>query len=143
MKFKIDYGYVSVGIEVTNLTLGAFKDKFDNPTTLVRCGGEINPQVYDVIISPKGGYKAVWTTQSGWNFSNIYDAIKYHLNVKNKPKAHKMYRFVYGAGSRAGMKRAAIIDEVSSTYVIARDLDTGETRNYSLSKISELEEIKV
>lgn len=66
------------------------------------------------------------------------------LDLLNTPlSSGKMYRFTYSGGTRAGQKRAAIVDEVNSDYILARDLDTNSIKNYSLSKMTDVEEIKV
>lgn len=75
-------------------------------------------------------------------YSNVYSAIVSLCKPYQPFKTGKMYRFIYDGGTRSGMKRAVKIDSVNSTYIAATDLDTGEARNYTLSKIRCAEEIE-
>lgn len=91
------------------------------------------------------GEKNISQTWSGWLVDGAYHSSLYSALVAatKSPsiKASKMYRFNYSSGTRAGQKRAVIVDEVDSVYVQARDLDTNNPKRYLLSRISELEEI--
>lgn len=74
-------------------------------------------------------------------FNSVQEAISYFTRGIVKFKVGKMYRFIYNGGTRQGQKRAVKVDDVMSTYIAVTDLDTGEARNYTLSKISDAEEI--
>lgn len=75
-------------------------------------------------------------------FKSITDALLYLWSKHTHFKVGKLYRFIYNGGTRKGIKRAVKVTTVSPTLINCIDLDTGDIKNYSFSKMKDIEEIK-
>lgn len=84
----------------------------------------------------------VYLDNSTKEYTSIYKALVAAWDKTPKFKVGKMYRFIYNGGTRSGIKRAVKVKTVSPTLINAEDLDTGDIKNYSFTKMESIEEIK-
>ncbi len=152
---KICYEYVNIFVKLRDMKmLNSIRYSLDNPNKLIRnpfvttsiqveYDEDMDFEIYGDIYDKSYTLENTDTNETS-DHKTIYDALKTAISksaIKFQP--NKTYRFDYEGGTRSGQRRAVLVNKVTKTTIGCNDLDTGNFKNYSLNKISNIEKFEL